>query len=78
MEETITTSSLEESNKVEEVPETVEEVPETVEDVDYGNYVLTSTSHKGKKLKKLSKRQLGGIKKYANDEDLKAIEEFLK
>lgn len=71
MEETITTSSLEESNKV-------EEVPETVEDVDYGNYVLTSTSHKGKKLKKLSKRQLGGIKKYANDEDLKAIEEFLK
>ena len=85
MEETITTSSLEESNKVEEAPETVEEVSETVEevsetveDVDYGNYVLTSTSHKGKKLKKLSKRQLGGIKKYANEEDLKAIEEFLK
>lgn len=64
MEETITTSSLKESNEV--------------EDVDYGNYVLTSTSHKGKKLKKLNKRQLGGIKKYANEEDLKAIEEFLK
>lgn len=71
MEETITTSSLEESNEV-------EEVSKTVEDVDYGNYVLTSTSHKGKKLKKLNKRQLGGIKKYANEEDLKAIEEFLK
>ena len=53
------------------------QIDNTSDTVDYGDYVLTSTSHKGKKLKKLNKRQLGGIKKYANEEDLEAIEKFL-
>ena len=49
----------------------------TTKEISYDSYVLKSTNHKGKQLKKLSKRQLGGIKKYASEEDLVAIENYL-
>lgn len=59
----------------EDTTNTTEELNETV---DLGGYVLTSTSHKGKALKNLKKRQLAGIKKYANDEDKEKILAYLE
>lgn len=59
----------------EDTTNTTEELNETV---DLGDYVLTSTSHKGKALKNLKKRQLAGIKKYANDEDKEKILAYLE
>lgn len=47
-------------------------------DVNLADYVLSSTSHTGKKLSDLKKRQLSGIKKYANEADAKAIESYLE
>lgn len=54
------------------------QIDNTSDTVDYGDYVLTSTSHKGKALKNLKKRQLAGIKKYANDEDKEKILAYLE
>lgn len=59
----------------EDTTNTTEELNETV---DLSDYVLTSTSHKGKALKNLKKRQLAGIKKYANDEDKEKILAYLE
>ena len=59
----------------EDTTNTTEELDETV---DLSDYVLTSTSHEGKALKNLKKRQLAGIKKYANDEDKEKILAYLE
>ena len=58
--------------------DTTNNTEELNETVDLSDYVLTSTSHKGKALKNLKKRQLAGIKKYANDEDKEKILAYLE
>ena len=58
--------------------DTTNNTEELNETVDLSDYVLTSTSHEGKALKNLKKRQLAGIKKYANDEDKEKILAYLE
>ena len=58
--------------------DTTNNTEELNETVDLGDYVLTSTSHEGKALKNLKKRQLAGVKKYANDEDKEKILAYLE
>lgn len=66
----ITETPKEETNKI------VEEPKEDLIKID--DYVLTSTKHKGKKIKELSKAQINGNIKRFNDKDLEMINLYLE
>lgn len=66
----ITETPKEEANKI------VEEPKEDL--IKINDYVLTSTKHKGKKIKELSKAQINGNMKRFNEEDLKMIKLYLE
>ena len=66
-----------ESTKVETViEETTKTEEQPKENLNPGDYVLTSTKHKGKKISDLSSMQIAGNMNKFNAEDLIAIEAF--